>query len=255
MRRLSSSLESGFRRASKLCTLLAESQYRRALLHRVAAAVEHDRTPFSHDYRTIIDVGANRGQFALVAARRFPRASLICFEPQQGPREVLARVMSRHPRLRVVDAALAARAGTSTLHITEADDSSSLLLATHLQLETFPGTQIIEQRQVTTQRLDALVRTADLVGPTLLKIDVQGTELEVLKGASDVLDCIESILVECSFVELYAGQALAHEVFSFLHKRGFRLAHMVSPTCDRVGVVLQADLTFERPANGPRMPD
>jgi len=99
---------------------------------------------------------------------------------------------------------------------------------------------------ITTQRLDALLSPADLESPTLLKIDVQGTELEVLTGADGLLDVVDTILVECSFVELYAGQALASDVLSFLHKRSFRLANIVAPTLGHKGEVLQADIVFER---------
>lgn len=233
-------------RARKLRWLLAEPQYRRALRYRVAASIEHERTPLSHDYRSIIDVGANRGQFALLAARRFPNASLTCFEPQARPRRILSHVMADHPRVRLVDHALAASSGTSVLHITHADDSSSLLQTTKLQVDTFPGTHVVDQLPVTTTRLDELSYLDDLDRPTLLKIDVQGTELEVLTGARRMLDRVDSVLVECSFVELYEGQALADEVISFLHGHGFRLAHMVAPTLADDGRIVQADMVFER---------
>lgn len=245
---LTQSVATGYHRASKLRALLVQPSYRRALHHRVAASVEHERTPLHHDYGTILDVGANRGQFALVAAHRFPQATIICFEPQTGPRDRLMRALAGHPRLRVLDVALAETAGVAVFHITHADDSSSLLPTTDLQVETFPGTHVTSRKTVSTQRLDAVVSASDLERPTLLKIDVQGTELEVLRGAAGVLEHIDAILVECSFVELYRGQALADDVLAFLHEQGFRLVSVVSPTIGDDGRVLQADMVFERPA-------
>jgi len=132
------------------------------------------------------------------------------------------------------------------LHVTRADDSSSLLPTTELQIDTFPGTQVVGAMPVLTDRLDTLVPSTELMGPVLLKIDVQGTELDVLKGASGMLDRVDTILIECSFAELYAGQALADDVISLLHAHDFRLVSVVGPTMDRDGRVLQADLVFER---------
>lgn len=233
-------------RATKLRALLTEPRYRRALRHRVAASVEHDRTSLRHDYRTVLDVGANRGQFALVAARRFPNATLVCFEPQSRPRAILERVLAGHPRLRVIDVAVAASSGASVLHVTQADDSSSLLPATQLQVDSFPGTAPAGEIPVATERLDVLVPPAALVPPVLLKIDVQGTELDVLVGASALLPAIDTVLVECSFVELYLGQSLASDVVSLLHESAFKLTSIVAPTIDSTGQILQADLLFER---------
>ncbi len=63
--------------------LLAVPAYRRALLaHRVAASIEHEEQPFAEFYGTVIDVGSNRGQFAVFARHRWPKqtcsASSLC---------------------------------------------------------------------------------------------------------------------------------------------------------------------------------
>ena len=194
----------------------------------------------------MLDVGANRGQFALLAARRFPRARIVCFEPLDGPRATLERVFADRARVRVVGTALAAAARDSPMFVSRADDSSSLLAPTALQLSTFPGTDVVERLSLKTERLDALLDRDELDRPALLKIDVQGTELDVLMGATGVLGEIDTILVECSFVELYAGQPLADEIVRFLHGQAFRLVSVASPYVDASGEVLQADLVFAR---------
>ncbi len=235
-------------RGRKLRRILAVPSYRRALRRGVAAAVEHDATPLPERFGTVIDAGANRGQFALVAARRWPAATLVCFEPLPAPRATLGRVLAGHRRLRVVDAALSTAAGTADLHVSRADDSSSLLAITDQQTATFPGTEEVGTIRVRTARLDAEVDAAAIERPALLKIDVQGAELDVLRGATGVLDCIDAIVVECSFVELYAGQSLADEVIRLLHRHGFALSALASPTSDARGRIVQADLVFH---NGP----
>lgn len=239
-------LASWVARATKLAAILRHQPYRRALRFGVAASTEHWRTPLHYDYATVLDVGANRGQFALLAARRFPRARIVCFEPLAVPRAKLERVFTDRRRVHVVGTALAASAQRSDMFVSRADDSSSLLAPTALQLSTFPGTDVIKQVSLMTERLDVLLDRDSLVRPALLKIDVQGAELDVLIGATGILDEIDSILVECSFVELYDGQPMADDVVGFLLNHDFRLTSIVNPLVDQTGQVVQADLVFAR---------
>jgi FkbM family methyltransferase len=234
------------RKLSKLLAVIRVAEYRRALLLGVAASTEHQAIPFRHDFLTVLDVGANRGQFALFAAHRFPRAELLSFEPLPGAHRSLRRALRDHPALRVYDVALTARAGSSELGVARDDDSSSLLPPTATQVAAWPASEVVQRSVVRTARLDDELAGQVLRHPILLKIDVQGTELEVLRGADFRLGEIESVLVECSFVEMFVGQALADEVVGFLYGRGFRLASFCSPTWDRDGRCLQADLLFER---------
>ncbi len=235
-------------RARKLAAILRVPIYRRALRHGSAAAVEHEAVPFRHSFRTVLDVGASRGQFALVATRRFPSVALYCFEPLAEARHTLQRALAGHGDLTVIDQAVAAEAGEAEFLISRADDSSSLLPMTQAQTGSFPGTEALRRVVVWTAPLDQLIAPARLMRPVLLKIDVQGSELDVLRGAAAVLEAVDSVLVECSFVEFYRGQALAGEVVAFLHGRGFRLGAVCSPTSDRDGRVMQADFLFERTA-------
>ena len=80
----------------------------------------------------------------------------------------------------------------------------------------------------------------------LLKIDVQGGELGVLQGAEEILQSIDAVLVEVSFVELYAGQALADEVWRHLQSHGFSCRGVWSMTYGVRGECLQGDLLFAR---------
>lgn len=233
-------------RAGKLLRLLPHAEYRRALAGGVAAAVEHERLDLPEDVAIVLDVGANRGQFALVAARRWPRARIVCFEPLPDARRRLDAVTARIPHAAVRPVALAESAGEVLMHVARADDSSSLLPISARQAELFPGTDEVGLLGVRAARLDTEVGPDDLVGPVLLKIDVQGGELGVLRGAVGVLGAVDVVLVECSFVELYAGQPLAHEIIAFLAGHGFVLGGAGLPTTDGRGRVVQQDLVFRR---------
>jgi FkbM family methyltransferase len=237
-------------RSRKLALLLRHPAYWRALRHGVAAAVEHEAAALDHPYRTVIDVGANRGQFLLLAARRFPDATLLAFEPLPGPRELLRRVVPRWRPVRLFEVALSDHAGTAAFHVSRADDSSSLLPIAAAQVATFPGTDEVAQVAVRTARLDEVLTPAALQPPVLLKIDAQGGELGVLHGAAGLLEADTTILVECSFAELYEGQPTADDVVRFLLASGFGL-HSVGPvTTGPAGRPVQADLVFERAGGG-----
>ena len=223
------------RRLVKLLRLLAVRDYRRGLRHGVAAAIEHDAAFLAHEPRTVLDVGANRGQFALFALRRFPRARLICFEPLSQPAAVLRRVVGARVGVEVHEVALAAESGTASMHQSRDDDSSSLLPVTRQQQHAFPGSVEVARVDVAVRRLDDCVDPSALARPCLLKIDVQGAELEVLRGSREVLDAVDELIVECSFTELYAGQALADDVIGELRAAGFRLQGFASPTAARTG--------------------
>lgn len=242
---MSASLHSRIRlarvRASKAFALARTPSHWPAVRAGVVPTVEHERAPLGGPYATVLDVGASRGQFALHARHRYPDARIVCFEPLPASQETLRRVLGDRVELRPV--AVGAEAGTASMHVSAADDSSSLLPIGERQLAEFPGTQEARQLDVPVVTLDDVIDEG-LAGPVLLKIDVQGLELDVLRGAGDALAAVDTIFVECSFVELYEGQALADEVIAFLFSHGFRLAGVHGLATGQGGQTLQADLLF-----------
>jgi FkbM family methyltransferase len=199
---------------------------------------------FGMDFLTVLDAGASRGQFALFASARYPRAKLICFEPLPESCALLRRVTAgRDVEIHAV--ALGARGEDRDLNVSAQDDSSSLLPIGPRQVSEFPGTQRARTIPVAVRPLDEYV-PADLRRPALLKIDVQGFELEVLKGASRALDSIDAVFVECSFSELYTGQATVGAVIQLLAERGFRLVDIYGLIRDASGAALQGDFLFRR---------
>jgi FkbM family methyltransferase len=235
------------RKARKLRRLLIVPAYRHALFAwRVAATVEHERQPFAESYATVIDVGSNRGQFAVFARHRWPNARVLCFEPLPGPRNVLTRIADELGNVKVFPYALSDEAGERRMHVARSDDSSSFLTATPRQLEAFPDTLEVEEQVVEVRRLENLVTAEDVSHPVLMKIDVQGAELDVLHGASELLGAVREILVECSLVELYAGQPLLDDTILFAREQGFRLTGLSAPSRASDGTPLQCDVLFSR---------
>lgn len=107
------------------------------------------------------------------------------------------------------------------------------------------GTAEIGTQPVRVARLADRLSEEDIEPRALLKLDVQGFELEALAGCEDLLDRFDWIYAECSFVELYAGQAFADEVISWLRERGFALRGVYNMTYDDSGQAIQADFLFK----------
>lgn len=230
---------------TKLSHVLLSPAYRRCLLNcGVAAGVEHESSLRILNCRTVVDIGANRGQFALVARQCFPNATIFSFEPLPGPAKQFRRVFAGDRQVLLHETAIGPRNGVETMHVSGKDDSSSLLPITPLQEQMFPGTAEVSRQRVEIGLLSKFVSPKDIAPPALLKLDVQGYELEALKGCEGLLDHFSYVYVECSFMELYAGQASADEVVAFLRERGFALNGVYNTEYDRSGRSLQADFLF-----------
>lgn len=230
------------RKARKLAGLLREPAYRRPLRHGVAATIEHAAVPFGDDYRTVIDVGAGRGQFAVFALHRWPRARIVSFEPLPSSFAKVRQAVGGSPRMDLRGLAVGAAMGSGEFFVTADSDSSSLHRPTAEQTRRFPGTAGVDTDEVKVTTLDAAFDVVE--GPALLKLDLQGGELDALRGAKRLLGSIDAVFAECSFVELYEDQALADEVICFLRDIGFTLRGLFSPTYGEDGTCIQADLLF-----------
>ena len=239
------------RRAEKLARVLLASDFRRALVHhQVAAAVEHSQVLRTLNCRTVVDIGANRGQFALVARHSFPAASILSFEPLPRPAQRFRDVLSGHSRVVLHEVALGSQNGTAMIHVSGHDDSSSLLPIGALQTALFPGTGEVRTQAIQVGRLSEFVDGESISPPALLKLDVQGYEIEVLKGCEELIGLFLYVYVECSFVELYDDQPLAGDVAAWLSDHGFLLRGVHNVAYDGKGQAIQGDFLFIKVGNG-----
>jgi FkbM family methyltransferase len=196
---------------------------------------------------TIIDVGANIGQFTLMINQILPDASIYAFEPLRECFQQLKNSTKKINSIKYFNVALGSEEKETTIYKNKFSASSSLLKMEKLHKEIFPFTNAEEVEKIKVVTLGSLRNEISWKSKILLKVDVQGFEIEVLKGIGTVMKMIDIIIIETSFVKLYQGQPLFNEVYSYLIGNGFRFIGNFEQLKDpKTGRILQADSIFIR---------
>ncbi len=231
----------------KLLRIIKNKKYLSTLVRcGVAPVDEHFNVINKLQLTTVVDVGANRGQFALLVRNCFLDANIFSFEPLKAPAAKYLCVFKNDYKTKLFNVAIGSTNEVLNMHVSKSDDSSSLLPITSKQNELFPGTAEDRIESVHVGLLENYLHADQIKSPSMLKIDVQGYELEVLSGALSMLSSFDYIYVECSYIELYKGQSLARDVISMLYQNGFSVKGVYNTTYDRNGECVQSDFLFER---------
>ena len=194
----------------------------------------------------IYDIGANIGTWTCLAKSLFPAARVEAFEPLAQHFAKFHEWTAAWPGgVRLHGCALGPVERTATMHVMDFSDASSLLALIAEGSREFKIYPAAEQ-SVPVVPLDVLVAREQLPPPDLLKLDVQGYELEVLRGAEACLGAARAVLCEVSFREFYAGQPLFADVLAFLRARGFAL-HALGEGTALGAPLVQTDALFLKP--------
>lgn len=194
---------------------------------------------------TIVDVGANKGQFLILARRLWPSAALVAIEPNTALYDGLRSCFAADSRARIHCCAAGSSSGEETLHITRDHQNSSLLSPSEDFGADRPDDGVLRTEPVTVARLDELLH--GVAGPLFVKIDVQGTELAVLQGLGDRLADVMAFIVETPFERAYEGASDFHGIYCFLREHGFAYEGALGTlTSRRTGRVRQQDAVFIR---------
>lgn len=201
-----------------------------------------------HGVGVVLDVGANDGSFAGGFRDAGYRGRIVSFEPQSA---AFARLEARardDPSWECRRTAVGAHDGEATLHLAANSSSSSLLEMAEQHVRSAPESRYVGVETVPVARLDTL--RAEIVHPrerVYLKADVQGLELDVLNGASVLLEQCRIVDVELSLVPLYEGAAALPDVLDYLEERGFVPVWLDPVFADAAtGRLLQVDGLFQR---------
>lgn len=176
------------------------------------------------DVNNFIDVGANKGQFSLMVKLFHPNCKILAFEPLKTEFIVFKRIFINSKDIKIYNVALGKKTDRMKIYITKKKDSSSILLPQKKQLAFFPRNYVESIESVNVNCLKNF--TKKIRNKTCLKIDVQGYELEVLKGTN--FKYIEYIIIECSTLKLYKNQALYLNVDNYLKKKKYKIIYEYS---------------------------
>jgi FkbM family methyltransferase len=204
----------------------------------------------AHGVNLILDVGANVGQFGRELRWHVGYAGrIVSFEAMRAAHEELCRAAAKDPFWEVAArAAVGGEAGTVTLNIAANSVSSSVLPMLSSHASAAPDSCYSGTESVRLETLDSLALSyfeEDSVA--FVKIDTQGYESEVLRGAAVTLSRAVGVQLELSLVPLYAGQKLMPEMIEHMRSLGFDLWGMDSTFAEPVtGRMLQVDAVFFR---------
>ncbi len=193
---------------------------------------------YGQQITNIIDVGANEGQFAFMARYCWNQAQIDCFEPDIGALSQLQKNHSSDDRIKSYNCAIGSEPGELLLNLGETSAQNSLL---HEYGKTTKGSIVVPIKT-----LDEIYGVSEL-GISLLKIDVQGYELEVLKGASDLLKRTNFVLLEVSLADLFQDGVEIDTIWQFMKNSGYTYHSIIDQYRDPESQrILQMDVIFER---------
>jgi FkbM family methyltransferase len=246
------SLVSAFNKGKRISSLLGSTDAIKA----VVSWPEFSITSFNMVSRlakqgilptSVLDVGANVGQFAVAAAKLFPNVQVHSFEPVPDCFKKLRRNVSGLGNVKVYPLALGASEGEVMFHINSHSQSSSALPLARAHRHAFPGereTQIIKAKVST---LDQVFADTTLHPPVLLKLDVQGYEARTLRGGTRTLERVDYVVLETSFKPMYEGEVLFMDIVRMMEQQGLRFERPVGwLSAPSSGEILQMDALFVR---------
>ena len=199
--------------------------------------------------RTVVDIGANKGQFARSIREHLPHAEIHCFEPIPAAFAELSTWARDQRGIFPLQMALGEVSGKMEMYLhMDHSPSSSLLATTDYSASIYPFTVHQEKVDVAIVRLDDYVNglSAPLADDILVKLDVQGFEGPVLRGAVALLARARACIVEVCLDELYVGQSTFSEVFHLLDSAGMRFAGNLNQVYGDDGRVIYLDAVFIR---------
>ena len=199
-----------------------------------------------YNFGTVIDGGANVGQFSRAVTEMFPSAEIYAIEALPKSAASLRQALRDRPRVKVLEVALGEEDGEGHFYRNAYSHASSMLPMTRKHSSTFPASKELGQVSVTVRTLDTLFGNEKLASPVLLKLDLQGSENQALSAASTLLKRVDHVLVEVAFEDLYKGQSSFRELDRTLGAAGFVHWHPVDFLLDDAGNILQMDAVFSK---------
>ena len=190
-----------------------------------------------------VDVGAYKGEMVAMLRGIWPEAKGICFEGQASALAGLKEKIGEDSKVTVVEKLVGA--ASSKMVVLHGQETSASILEEHVNPQSVR--QVVEMITLD----EEITKKFQIIKEVLIKVDTQGYELEVLKGAEGLLKYTGALILELNLIEIHKGVPLVDEVISWLKSRGFLMYDIAGLTRrpkDRA--LWQADFIFV-PINSP----
>ena len=204
----------------KLCT---SKIWFKGMLNGIPATIELEK--LVKDIKipeTIVDIGSNKGQFILLIEKIFPNKIVYSFEPIIEMINKQKKFFKYKKNITFHNLALGSSICSKEFLITSRMDSSSFLKVVS-NTNKSKNYSVIEKRDIKVSTLDEIFLNEKFSHPILIKMDVQGYELEVLKGANDLLKKTDYLLLEVSENEMYQNQPTEKIIVEYLKNFNFEI--------------------------------
>jgi len=208
------------------------------------------RKQLLHSYAidVLVDVGADTGQYAQQMRDIGYRGRIVSFEPRSSAYELLQQKANADPAWRAIKCAVGSCVADKEINLAANSASSSIrgMLPSHI--ESAPESKYVGRELISIKPLDSMMGA--LCSPKdniYLKIDTQGYESEVIKGAESSLHRINTVQLEMSLIPLYQDEMLFGEMHNLLTSKGYTLVSIEPGFSDEhSGQLLQADGIYHR---------
>jgi FkbM family methyltransferase len=202
----------------------------------------------NYNFDTIFDIGANEGQFALFTQKIFPFANIFSFEPLSDCFRKIEEISFINKKIKSFNYGLGEKDEELEIFRNNFSPSSSLLKMNSLHYEIFPYTKNHTKEKIIIKKIDSVFKDFEIGKKILMKIDVQGYEVNVLNGAIDFINkYYPLIIIETSYVELYDKEPLFDEIYKKMNMLNYKFIGILDQLYDpNDGKILQGDAMFEK---------
>lgn len=163
---------------------------------------------------TIIDVGAHLGSFSLTASRFFPQAQIFACEPVQITFELLKKNCNKTKSIKPIKLALSDKKIKDKIYFVRNKLAFSSLFSDRFLWSNNPKSQSVQLNT-----LDNFIANRKINKIDILKIDAEGSEEKILKGASQALSKTRFLIIECALDQV--GGTTFSSLISHLHSPNF----------------------------------
>ncbi len=198
------------------------------------------------DVKIVFDIGAHEGNLTAAMNQEFNNALIYAFEPFPSSYEKLSDLAKNNNNINSFPFALSSCTGSSDFFVNKFSETNSLLPSKKVGSVIDDLTSRVDKISIQTLTLNEFCVKHDIEHIDLMKLDTQGSELEVLKGSNKLLEAqaISAIYCEVEFMEMYESQALFDEIFNYLKQHKYVLYNFYNMNFLENGQLAWADAFF-----------